>query len=137
MGCFPSKEQRELFEMEDFAVLASETPFSASEVESLFELYKKLGNSVVRDGIIHKEELQFALFGNISKRSLFVDRMFDLFDVKKNGHIEFEEFVHSLSIFHPRTPDAEKARYAFRLFDLRNTGYIEHEELKEMVLALD
>ncbi|GAB2231148.1 hypothetical protein Droror1_Dr00027436 [Drosera rotundifolia] len=123
MGCFPSKEQRESFEMEDFAVLASETPFSASEVESLFELYKKLGNSVVRDGIIHKEELQFALFGNISKRSLFVDRMFDLFDVKKNGHIEFEEFVHSFV-------------HAFRLFDLRNTGYIEHEELKEMVLAL-
>ncbi|XP_061996793.1 calcineurin B-like protein 7 isoform X2 [Rosa rugosa] len=110
--------------------------FSVSEVESLYELYKKLSSSVVQDGLIHKEELQLALFQNSSKQNLFFDRIFDLFDVSNNGRIEFEEFVHTLSVFHPRTPDEVKITYAFKLYDLRHTGYIEREELKEMVMAL-
>ncbi|XP_040368089.1 calcineurin B-like protein 7 isoform X5 [Rosa chinensis] len=90
--------------------------FSVSEVESLYELYKKISSSVVQDGLIHK--------------------IFDLFNVNNNGRIEFEEFVHTLSVFHPRTPDEVKITYAFKLYDLRHTGYIEREELKEMVVAL-
>ncbi|KAK7292811.1 hypothetical protein RJT34_15665 [Clitoria ternatea] len=121
---------------EDFFILASETPFTVREVETLHELYKKLSTSIVKDGYIQKEELQFALFRNRSKRNLFVDRMFDLFDVNRNGQIEFGEFIRFLSVFHPRTPEAVKIRYAFKLYDLRHTGYIEHEELKEMVLEI-
>ncbi|GAU43056.1 hypothetical protein TSUD_350020 [Trifolium subterraneum] len=52
------------------------------------------------------------------------------------GHIEFGEFIRSLSIFHPKAPQADKIKYAFKLYDLRRTGYIEREELKEMVLAI-
>ncbi|PRQ58458.1 putative EF-hand domain pair protein [Rosa chinensis] len=127
-----------------------ELAVSVSEVESLYELYKKLSSSVVKDGLIHK--------------------IFDLFDVNKNEHIECEEFVHTLSVFHPKTPDEVKITCkiqtrdikscivhflvfevsifphgtvllthvdtkmdiimadAFKLYDLRHTGYIEREE---------
>ena len=37
-------------------------------------------------------------------------QIFDLFDVNRNGHIEFAEFIKSLSVFHPKTPEAVKIK---------------------------
>ncbi|XP_052141611.1 calcineurin B-like protein 8 [Oryza glaberrima] len=136
MGCVSSKQFNRAPQHEDPAILAKETTFSVSEVEALFELFKKISHSIFRDGLIHKEEFQLALFRNSNKKNLFANRIFDLFDLKRNGVIDFGEFVRSLSIFHPETPLGDKIAFAFRLYDLRGTGCIEREELHEMVLAL-
>jgi serine/threonine-protein phosphatase 2B regulatory subunit len=136
MGCVSSKQFKRAKEYEDPNILAKETTFSVNEVEALYQLYKKISHSIFQDGLIHKEEFQLALFRNSNKKNLFADRIFDLFDLKRNGVIEFGEFVRSLNIFHPDTPMAEKIAFAFRLYDLRGTGFIEREELKEMVLAI-
>lgn len=135
MGCGCSKKAKTLG-YEDPVVLSAETPFTVNEVSALYELFKKLSSSIIDDGRIHKEEFQFALFRNRNKRNLFADRIFDLFDVKRNGVIEFGEFVRSLGVFHPNAPVEQKIAFAFKLYDLRQTGSIEREELKEMVLAL-
>uniref|UniRef100_A0A8I7B4N2 Calcineurin B-like protein n=1 Tax=Hordeum vulgare subsp. vulgare TaxID=112509 RepID=A0A8I7B4N2_HORVV len=101
----------------DLARLADESRcFSVNEVEALFELYKKISCSIINDGLIHK--------------------VFDLFDEKKNGVIEFEEFIHALSVFHPLAPVEDKINFAFRLYDLRQTGFIEREEVMQMVIAI-
>ncbi|XP_076881837.1 calcineurin B-like protein 10 isoform X1 [Bidens hawaiensis] len=115
--------------------LARNSPFSVNEVEALRELFNKFSCSIIDDGLIHKEELQLALLNSAGGENLFLNKVFDLFDEKQNGVIEFEEFVHVLSIFHPNASIELKIDYAFKFYDLRKTGYIEREEVQEMIVA--
>ncbi|KAL0324186.1 UNVERIFIED_CONTAM: Calcineurin B-like protein 4 [Sesamum calycinum] len=97
---------------------------TVKEVKTLNELYRKLGSTLVDDGFLNREEFKLGLFRNSKEKSLFADRMFDMFDFKHDGVIDFGEFVRSMSIFHPTHL---KKRKPF-------TGFIEKEEVKEMIV---
>ncbi|CAN1300075.1 Calcineurin B-like protein 1 [Linum perenne] len=109
---------------------------SEDEVEALFELFRKLSSSLVDDGLISKEEFQLGLFGNSRKQTLLANRLFQLFDSKRDGAIDFQEFVTALSVFHPRADQTEKVSFSFQLYDISETGFIQRKEVKELVLAL-
>ncbi|XP_021280271.1 calcineurin B-like protein 1 isoform X2 [Herrania umbratica] len=116
MGCFQSKVTRQYPGHEDPITLASQTAFSVSEVEALFELYKSISSSVIDDGLISK--------------------IFDLFDAKKKGVIDFGDFVRALNVFHPNVSQEDKMTFAFKLYDMDGTGFIERNEVKQMLIAL-
>ncbi|XP_016451516.1 calcineurin B-like protein 1 [Nicotiana tabacum] len=136
MGCFQSTAKKQFPGHEDPVVLASQTAFSVSEVEALFELFKNISSSVIDDGLISKEEFQLALFKNRNKENLFANRIFYLFDVKQKGVIDFGDFVRALNVFHPNASQEEKINFSFRLYDLDGTGFIERQEVKQMLIAI-
>uniref|UniRef100_A0A8R7QLR2 Calcineurin B-like protein n=1 Tax=Triticum urartu TaxID=4572 RepID=A0A8R7QLR2_TRIUA len=130
MGCFHStaRARRRYPGYDDPMQLAAQTAFSVSEVEALFELFKTISGSVIDDGFINKEEFQLALFKS-KMDNIFANRIFDLFDVKKRGVIDFADFVQALNVFHPSVPMEEKIDFSFKLYDMDNTGFIERKEV--------
>ncbi|KAG6500013.1 hypothetical protein ZIOFF_039827 [Zingiber officinale] len=105
--------------------VCSTVTVTVSEVEALFELFKSISSSVIDDGLINK--------------------IFNLFDVKQKGVIDFGDFVRALNVFHPNAPHEDKVDFSFKLYDLDGTGFIERKEerhllseelVKQMLIAL-
>ncbi|XP_059644800.1 calcineurin B-like protein 9 isoform X4 [Cornus florida] len=76
-GCFQysQRPRKWRYGFCDFSRLADESRFTVNEVEALYELFKKLSCSIIDDGLIHKEELQLAIFRTPYGENLFLDRV--------------------------------------------------------------
>uniref|UniRef100_A0A7S4AYN1 EF-hand domain-containing protein n=1 Tax=Chrysotila carterae TaxID=13221 RepID=A0A7S4AYN1_CHRCT len=110
--------------------LCQDSHFDRTQVEKLYELFKKISCAGDDDGLIDKAEFQMALG---LKKNLFVDRMFALFDEDGDETITFAEFVFGLSTFSLRAKREEKAKFSFRMYDLKGDDVIDREELSTML----
>jgi len=64
------------------------------------------------------------------------DLVFETFDTDQNGHINFQEFVKSLSILSRGNID-ERLDWLYRLYDSECTGAISWERLYFIISSVD
>lgn len=85
------------------------TYFSAEEIVALHIHFDLISSNKRDDGLIDRSEFQTAL-GFTVKESLYVDRIFQLFDINNDSLISFSEFLQSISILSSKGKPDEKMR---------------------------
>lgn len=94
---------------DEVQTFASSSYFSADEIVALHLHYDLISSAARDDGLIDRSDFQTAL-GFVAKESLYVDRIFQLFDSNNDSFISFAEFVQSVSILSSKGKPDEKLR---------------------------
>ncbi|GBG32019.1 Calcineurin B-like protein 1 [Hondaea fermentalgiana] len=110
--------------------LQVQTHFDSEEILALYSHFKSIASSQTDDGQIDRNEFREAIG---LTDSLFVDRLFSLFDENDDGYINFQEFICGLSILCVRGTLDEKTHFSFRIYDFDNDNKISNEELTSML----
>jgi len=108
------------------------TNFDAEEIKGLSIFFKAISSSEVDDNLIDRMEFQKALG---FKESLYVDRIFQLFDEDGDLNITFVEFICGLSILSTKGTLEEKMSFSFQICDFDGDGKISRQELECMLKA--
>ncbi|KAI8916395.1 hypothetical protein EDD86DRAFT_198426 [Gorgonomyces haynaldii] len=104
--------------------------FTLQEIQRLKKAFTQYAD---KDGTIDKDDFRRALSSNINAWSagaqyMFLERLFDAFDLDGNHRIDFSEFIQGLSVFFKGEPE-EKMELTFRIYDIDKSGSIEPKEL--------
>lgn len=94
---------------EQVQAFAQSTHFTPDEVVALSVHYDLISGAARDDGLIDRSDFQTAL-GFTVKESLYVDRIFQLFDANNDSCISFSEFLQSVSILSSKATTEEKLR---------------------------
>lgn len=110
--------------------------FSEAELEALHSVFLSLG---ARADFVTIAEFQHALGGAAgggrAGGSLFLERVFRLFDSDSDGKLSFDEFVAGVRCFAPSASEA-KVRFSFRLYAQRDAEKISPADLRELLAAV-
>ena len=114
------------------ASFVDETNFTVDQLAGLIEHFFEVAASGEDDGMIDREEF-YSVLG--VEKSVFFDRMFEVFDSDGSGSIDIREFIQGLSVFCKNASKEEKIRWCFKIWDQDGDGHIQKEELKRMFMA--
>ncbi|DAZ92669.1 TPA: hypothetical protein N0F65_000439 [Lagenidium giganteum] len=116
-------------EVQEFANTCHFTP---EEIIAL-HIHFDMTSAILRDdGLIDSSEFQTAL-GFPVKESLYVDRIFRLFDTNNDSFISFSEFLQSVVILSSKGKTDDKLRFSFNVLDLDNDSKLSKQELLRML----
>ncbi|GMF26639.1 unnamed protein product [Phytophthora lilii] len=122
---------------EQVAALAASSNFTPDEVVALHVHYDLISSAKRDDGLIDRSEFQAAL-GFTVKESLYVDRIFQLFDTNSDNFISFDEFLQS--VYSSTSPLLAVVAIlfdavSFDILDFDRDGKLSSQELLSMLEA--
>ncbi|KAK9711104.1 Calcineurin subunit B [Basidiobolus ranarum] len=104
--------------------MVNSSNFTEDEIQKLYKRFLKLDTD--GSGTIDKDE--FLAISQISSNPLAA-RMIAIFDEDGGGDVDFEEFIHGLSVFSSKGNKHEKLKFAFKVYDIDRDGFISNGEL--------
>eukprot|EP00918_Siedleckia_nematoides_P011997 GHVU01026354.1.p1 GENE.GHVU01026354.1~~GHVU01026354.1.p1 ORF type:complete len:183 (-),score=37.01 GHVU01026354.1:151-699(-) len=104
--------------------------FDFDEVAVLKQVYTSLRERSDEAGIDKQTFLQF-----FPLPGLWGERLFQKFDFKSNGVVDYEEFLIGIAVC-CRGTKTDKIRVIFEVFDLNNDGWVQKSELVAMLSNL-
>lgn len=135
-----AKNGEQLFSLAEARRLTNLESFSPMEVfEALAECADDRGfvsraafDACFRTIIAANQGIEAAEYEHIDA---ILNRLFELFDVDKNGLVDFSEISSGLSVFCGGSSD-DKVRAAFALYDYNGDGYISLDEMTRYLTAV-
>ena len=124
------KHSRAMPSERDFQFLAETTKFTPDEINLLWEKFKTVSNSMVKDYLIDINEFRKAM---ALRSNEFTQRIFAAFDADGSRRIDFMEFVTGLYALSSRATISDKAKFCFAVYDIDKNGFIEKNELMEVL----
>ncbi|KAG2790490.1 hypothetical protein JG687_00000389 [Phytophthora cactorum] len=84
--------------------------------------------------VIPKDEFfRFLAGGDGSTSSLYVNRLYAIFDMDKKGHVTFEDLMKGLSLLSQKATREQKLMLSFYLLDPEGTGFITKKMTTELL----
>ncbi len=112
---------------EDAGRKASRPEYDRRRDARIRQLRKHFEKVAGEDGRITLEEFKHSIK---SKNDFFTDRLFKMFDKKKDGRISLDEF--STFLMNIKTPD-DKIDLLFDMYDLNDDNQLDHEEVRHVI----
>lgn len=84
--------------------------------------------------VIPKDEFfRFLAGGDGGSSSLYVNRLYSIFDMDKKGHVTFEDLMKGLSLLSQKATREQKLMLSFYLLDPEGTGFITKKMTTELL----
>ena len=114
--------------------LAEATRYTTADVRSLHTEFKSIAARTIPANRITREQFRDILSDHrVSWRSdTFCARLFDYFDKREDGSINFGEFVRGLALASSGDP-RDKLKLSFDVFDVEGTGTIARWEMRQVL----
>jgi len=112
----------------DIKDFLAHTHFEIDEIHALYNHFRGIVGP--NKDVFDRNEFQQSLG---IKGSLFLDRMFQLFDHNHDGFITFPEYLSGLSVLCQRGTLEEKMKFSFLIYDFDGDGKISKTELSKML----
>nr|AYD91295.1 guanylyl cyclase-activating protein [Eptatretus cirrhatus] len=115
---------------------ANGAPFDDLNALQIHKWYKKFMMECPSGQLtMHEFKQFFGLRGLSVDANMYVEQMFNTFDMNKDGSIDFMEYVAALSLVLKGTVE-QKLRWYFKLYDVDGNGCIDRQELLQIIMAI-